>query len=218
MQVVTLVLACFGILVLLLALSRWLAGRRWASLGHVVLAVTLLGAGLGIRPVAAQLATYEPRVAERPVAQLFCERTSSKSYRLTLTRLPRGRMQVFEVPGDEWRVDARTLDWTGAAAELGLGPSYRLEQLLTRYARPPGADDVPSSYPLSEAGSGGDLWSSARAGAYWSRHARAGQVDGPWQPLADGARFDVAFERGRLAARPANDAAARALGGAVPGG
>ena len=123
MQVVTLALACFGIVVLLLALSRWLAHRRWASAGHLALALALLLAAAWIRPVAANLATYDVRHAQRPVAQIYCERTSSRSYRVTLTRLPGGRMQVFEVLGDEWRIDARTLDWQGPAVDPACAPA-----------------------------------------------------------------------------------------------
>lgn len=221
MQVVTLALACFGIVVLLLALSRWLAHRRWASVGHLVLALALLLSAAWIRPVAANLATYDVRLAQRPVAQIYCERTSSRSYRVTLTRLPGGHMQVFEVLGDEWRIDARTLDWRGPAVDLGLRASYRLDRLSTRFVREPESDTPPSSYLLSDDDTRTDVWAQARTGDFWSRYAHADHAYGPWQPLADGARFDVTFDRGRLAAHAANEPAAKALAaapapGAVP--
>lgn len=214
MQVVTLALACFGIVVLLLALSRWLAHRRWASAGHLALALALLLAAAWIRPVAANLATYDVRHAQRPVAQIYCERTSSRSYRVTLTRLPGGRMQVFEVLGDEWRIDARTLDWQGPAVDLGLRASYRLDRLSTRFVREPESDAPPSSYVLSDDDTGTDVWAQARTGGFWSNYAHADHAYGPWQPLADGARFDVTFDRGQLAARAANEPAAKALAAA----
>ncbi|HEX7374798.1 MAG TPA: hypothetical protein VF277_07480 [Steroidobacteraceae bacterium] len=211
MQAVTIVLACFGGLVLLLALSRWLAGRRWACAGHLALAVALLLAAACIEPVAAHLATYQPRRGDAPVAQVHCERTSSRSYRVTLTRLPDGHMQVFEVAGDQWRLEARTLGWLGRAVDLGLRSGFRLDRLSARFVHAAESGAVaPSSYPLSEE-QGKDLWAMARAGTVWSDFAVADQATTPWLPLADGARYELQFEQARLAARPINEAAAKAI-------
>ena len=43
--------------------------------------------------------------------------------------------------GDEWRLDVRTLVWTGRAAQLGLPDSFRLDRLSGRYLRTELADD-----------------------------------------------------------------------------
>jgi hypothetical protein len=211
MQAVTIVLACFGGLVLLLALSRWLAGRRWACAGHLALALTLLLGAAWLQPVAANLATYQPWHAEAPVAQVHCERTSSRSYRVTLTRLPDGRMQVFEVAGDEWRIEARTLTWQGRAVDLGLRPGFRLDRLSTRFVRAAGPGEAaPSSYLLSEE-QGEDVWAQARTGTVWSQYAVAEHALAPWLPLGDGARYELQFEKGGLVGRAINEAAAKAL-------
>lgn len=210
MQGVTIVLVCFGGLVLLLALSRWLAGRRWACAGHLVLAITLLLGAAWIQPVAANLATYQPRRGDSPVAQVHCERTSSRSYRVTLTRLPDGHMQVFEVSGDQWRIEARTLAWQGRAVDLGLRPGFRLDRLSTRFVHAAEREDAaPSSYLLSEE-QGEDLWAQARTGTVWSAYAVADHATAPWLPLADGARYELQFEKAALAGRPINEAAAKA--------
>ena len=52
MEAFALVLACFGGVVLLVAFSRWLAGRRWASFGHIALATAALTAAAILLPVA----------------------------------------------------------------------------------------------------------------------------------------------------------------------
>jgi len=211
MQAVAIVLACFGALTLLVALSRWLAGRRWASAGHLGLAALLLTIAVPLQPVASNLATYQPRHIDRPVAQVFCERTASRTHRITLTRLPEGRMQVFEVTGDEWRLDARTLTWRGRAVDLGLQPGFRLNRLSTRFLRttePAGSS--PSSYALSEE-IGEDVWAQARTGTHWARYAVADHAYGPWRPLAQGARYEIWLDATGLQARPVNEAAATAL-------
>jgi len=211
MQAVALVLACFGGLTLLVALSRWLAGRKWASLGHVALSAVLLSAAAQLQPVAANLATYQRLPANAPVAQVYCERKASRTHRITLTRLPGGQMQVFEVTGDEWRIDARTLGWKGPAADLGLRPGFRLDRLSTRFLKagqPEG--EAPSSYALSEE-RGDDVWAQARTGTFWSGYAVADHAFGPWLPLAQGARYEVAFDAKGLKARASNEAAAKAL-------
>ena len=211
MKAFALVLACFGGVVLLVAFSRWLAGRRWASFGHVALAIAALTAAAILLPVAANVATYQVRRPAGPVAQVFCERIASHSHRITLTRLPGGHMQVFEVTGDEWRIDARTLGWQGPAVELGLRPGFRLDRLSTRFVRAEGPESTPpSSYALSEE-HGEDVWAQARTGTIWSRYAVADHVDGPWLPLVNGARYELSLDRKGLQARPVNEAAAKAL-------
>jgi hypothetical protein len=211
MQVVALCLAAFGGLTLLLALSRGLAGRRWPSAGHALLGVSLLTGAALLWPVATELATYQDLRSTGRIAQVHCERTGSRSHRVTLTRMPGGQMQVFEVSGDEWRLDARTLTWRGLAVDLGLQPMYRLDRLSTRYsstAKP--GEAPPSSYRLSEE-TGEDVWAQVSTGARWSGRAVAQHAFSAWQPLAQGARYDLWFDSAGLQVGPANQAAIDAL-------
>jgi hypothetical protein len=150
-------------------------------------------------------------------------------------------MQVFEMSGDEWRLDVRTLIWTGRAAQLGLPDSFRLDRLSGRYLRtvlavddaptppaptpasPPATEPapaplVPASFALSDGDEAGeDIWAQARTDSGWKGHIDARHAYGPWRPLADGARYDVSMTRvpGKaeavLDARPANEAAAKAM-------
>jgi hypothetical protein len=227
----------FGLLALLLSLSRWLAHRPWAAAGNIAVAVLLLLVAHRLWPPVLHLQTYEPMRSKGLIAQVHCERTGPSAYRVTLTRLPAGHMQVFEMSGDEWRLDVRTLVWTGLAAELGLPDSFRLDRLSGRYlhteladASTPGsaaaaaADPapparlVPASFALSdEEEAGEDIWAQARTDSGWKRHVDARHAYGPWRPLAGGARYDVSMTRAPgeaeavLDARPANEAAAKAM-------
>ena len=127
------VCVAFGLLALLLSLSRWLAHRPWAAAGNLAVGLGLLVFAQWLWPPVLHLQSYEPMRTKAPVAQVHSERTGPSSYRVTLTRLPAGRMQVLEMAGDEWRLDARTLVWIGRAAKLGLPDSYRLDRLSGRY-------------------------------------------------------------------------------------
>jgi hypothetical protein len=230
----------FGLLALLLSLSRWLAHRPWAAAGNLAVAIALLLVAQRLWPPVLHLQTYESMRPKALIAQIHCERTGPSAYRVTLTRLPAGHMQVFEMSGDEWRLDVRTLVWTGRAAKLGLPDSFRLDRLSGRYlhtelapevaptatpaARPDATPEsvptllVPTSYALSdEEEAGEDIWAQARTESGWKRHVDARHAYGPWRPLADGARYDVSMTRvpGKaevvLDARPANEAAAKAM-------
>jgi hypothetical protein len=220
MQGVLVITVIFGALAVLVAFSRWLAGRRWAAAGNLVIALLLFTFARVFWPAAVNLASYQPMAQEGPVAQVFCERTGPGTYRLTLTRLPAGRMQLFEMAGDEWRLDIRTLTWRDEAMRLGLAPGFRLDRLSARFLSsvPPGTAPVlPSGYYLSDAEEPGeDLWAQARTGSLWEQHADAGHAYSAWRPLAHGGRYDVwlTHEGGnsaRLDARPANDPAAKAV-------
>lgn len=208
-------LVVFGVLALLVAFSRWLARRPWAATGNFAVAVLLFTLAHVAWPVTVHLRTYEP-LPERSarVAQVHVERTGPQSWRMTLTRLPDGRVQVYEMTGDQWRLEARTLAWVGRAAALGLPSGYRLEGLSGRTLRSvpadgaegeadAGGDDTAatglavSQYALADPDEPGeDVWSQARAGErWWSSSVDTDRVYGPWRPLQDGARFDVWLHR-----------------------
>jgi hypothetical protein len=82
------VLGLFGLLALLLALSRLAAARGLAAAGHAVLAVLLVGAAVVTGALATDLASYQPREGDRPIAELYFEQVGTRHYRATLTRLP----------------------------------------------------------------------------------------------------------------------------------
>lgn len=226
----------FGLLALLLSLSRWLAHRPWAAAGNLAVAVLLLLVAHQLWPPVLHLQTYESMRPKALIAQVHCERTGPSTYRVTLTRLPAGRMQVFEMSGDEWRLDVRTLAWSGLAAQLGLPDSFRLDRLSSRHlhteqatettptpaatpaAGPASIRLVPASFALTdEEDAGEDIWAQARTDSGWKAHVDARHAYGPWRPLAAGARYEVSMTRAPgqaeavLDARPANEAAAEAM-------
>lgn len=209
---VLVVLAGFAIIVALLAWSRWLAGRRWAAAGHLVLAV-LLGVAVALGwPFARYLETYEVRAPERPVAEVFFERVGPGRFRVAVTRVPAGRMQVVELAGDEWRLDLTALDWSDAGVRLGSRPRHRIEAVVSRPS--------PANAAGLALGVTARLTRADRR-APWLANlgARRGNplvatrpLSGPWLPMADGARFDVRMTAaGAVAVDPLNAAAGDSL-------
>jgi len=205
------VVTCFALVALLLAWSRWLAGRRLAAAGHVAMAIAAAAGALLMWSVTAGLESYEPVSRGQPIAGLYVERTGSQGFRATLTRLPAGRVQVFELTGDQWRLEARTLDWKGLAAQIGLDRMYRLERLSTRAARPlSGPETAGSSFSLGT-DAPNDLWARGRTSPGWMRYVHGGHADGPWRPLANGALFSIWLDGAALRVDPANEAAVAAM-------
>jgi hypothetical protein len=191
MQPVLVVVAGFTAAALLLAWSRWLVGRRWAAAGNLALAVLLGAAAILGWPLAAYLDTYEVRLAEQPLAEIFFERLGPDRYRVALTRLPSGRMQVVELVGDQWRLDLRTLNWSERATHLGPQPRYRIQALASRQAQSP-LDGVPQGVSHDLNRSADNVPWLARVGTRGGAPLTATRdLNGPWQPMAHGARFDV---------------------------
>jgi len=191
---VLVLLAGFALIVALLAWNRRLAGRRWAAAGHLLFAALLcLTVALGW-PLARYLETFEVLVPERPVAEVFIERIGQSRYRVAVTRLPAGRMQVVELAGDEWRLDLLELDWTGAAARLGARPRYRVEAVASRPT--PAATSglaLGTTASLNRADDSAP-WLAQLGASRGSSLVRARPVTSPWLPMSHGARFDVRLD------------------------
>jgi len=191
-------LACFALVAALLAWSRWLARRRVASLGHVALAAACMASSVLLWSAAAGLASYEPLRPGHAIAEIRFDEVGPGRYRATLIRLPWGRVQIFELAGQNWRLEARTLHWRGLAADLGLNPSYRLERLESGPADGTAAD---RSYALAS-DEGMDVWNRARASAGLSKYAEPAVAEVPWTPMKDGAEFRVVVTHVGLVAQP----------------
>ena len=187
MRPALIVIAAFAVVAALLAWSRWLAGRRWAAAGHLVLAVSAAAVTVLAWPVTAYVKTYQPLVATLPVAELAFERTGADRHRITVTRLPSGRMQVVEVTGGEWQVQMRVLHWADWLAPLAPQTAYRIQALAARTTV--GAKDVVTqqldSPPAAEPWAGG-------LGTRYGRPVLTTEpVASPWLPAGDRVRYEL---------------------------
>ena len=209
------ILGLFGLLALLLAVSRLAAARRLAAAGYAALAALLVGAAAVIGVLAADLASYQPRDDLRPIAEIHFEQVGTRRYRATLTRLPGGRMQVFELVGDAWRVDARTIDFGGWARAIGGRPGYRLDRLVAVTA----GDSAAGGYALAVSDVF-DLWEASRRSGRWHELLSARDARSDELPMSGQSRFELRLAGDRIdvrrASEVAEDAAAAETAAAAP--
>lgn len=203
MRGVAVTLAGFAFIALLLAWSRWLTRHRLAAVGHLTLATIAAIVAAALWSVATGLADYEPLRPDMAVAEVRFDASATGGYRATLIHLPAGGVQVFQMPGDRWRIAARTLEWRGIATDAGLKPVFRIETLEAGTATSDGAG-VRSARSYELAGQDSlDVWACVRANRSWSRYAVASLVDGAWVPMSPGEHFVVRIADGALRIEPA---------------
>ncbi|HSQ68634.1 MAG TPA: hypothetical protein VLM41_01005 [Steroidobacteraceae bacterium] len=200
----------------LLAAARAVARRGPAATAYLLLAAMLAVVGWNLWRLAPDLGSYEPLRTGQPVAELYFERTGAGRFRATLTRLPEGRMAIYELRGELWRIGIRRLQWLPADWDPGLGQRYRLERLEARPADDAEATaDDRSAYPLVVQ-TGHDLWSQAAGGGSAARLIAADYDESGWRPLRHEARLRVQIGAEGLMIEPMN-AAAEALASQAPG-
>jgi hypothetical protein len=200
------VIAAFALIATLLAWSRWLAGRRWAAAGHLLLACVAGAAVVLTWPVAAYVKTFEPLVAPLPVAELAFERTGADRYRVTVTHLPSGRMQLLEVTGGEWRAELQVLRWADWLALLAPRTAYRIRGLETRTAAD--ASTVTTRQLASPAGA--EPWAAGLGSRRGRPMLTMQPATGPWLPMGDRARYELRLsEAGDIAVVPRGEAELR---------
>jgi len=205
------VIALLAALSALLGASRIFGSRYGAAAGYLALAAALGAVALTLWRLAPDLASYRRTAASEALAELVFERTGPGQYRVTMTQLPDGRMAVFEMRGEEWRVQARRLEWATARWDPGVGSRLRLELLEGRFPDSAAAGGAtPSAYSLGTH-TRGDVWSSAHAGGAWSRLLAAELADSPWYPMVHRARLRLRLEGGALVVEALNESAAAAF-------
>jgi hypothetical protein len=120
------------------------------------------------------------------------------------------RIQILDLRGDDWQMDARVLKWRGMAVLLGFDTLYRLDRLSGRYRDIDQEKTAPRTvYSLSE-GRGLDLWLIAKKYKRWIPWVDALYGSATYMPMVDGASYTVFVSFTGLLARPNNDIALKA--------
>ena len=212
------IVAAFLTLHFLVRTARHLGRRRIVRAGGSTVlclcSAALLGAGA---IMLLSYVGYERLTAERPVSMIEFRRISPQEFQARMT-VPGEDDRFFVLRGNEWQMDARIISWTPPMTILGLEPVYQLDRLSGRYAEidreQTEARTVHSLAPALPT----DLWRIARRFPMLTPGIDAHYGTATYVPMADGARFDVSLSRDALIARPANEAAERAVGNwAFPG-
>jgi hypothetical protein len=209
---VILIIAIFGLLLLILACQRLFRARFLAAGGSAFTGSLLLAIAAVLFVVSLNLRTYAQLTLERPVAEIVFEQRGPQTFNATLTQMPNGEIQMFVLSGDEWQLDARVLKWKGWANLFGLDAQYRLERVSGRYR------DITQErtaertvYPLAE-NPGLDLWKLTLDKPDRLPFVDAVYGNAAYMPMSDGARYEVTISQTGLIARPVNAAAQQAAG------
>lgn len=209
---VILIIAIFGLLLLILSCQRLFRARFLAAGGSAFSGSLLLAVAALLFVVSLNMRTYAQLTLERPVAEIVFEQRGPQTFNATLTQVPNGEIQMFVLSGDEWQLDARVLKWKGWANLFGLDAQYRLERVSGRYR------DITQErtaertvYPLAE-NPGLDLWQLTLDKPDRLPFVDAVYGNAAYMPMSDGARYEVTISQTGLIARPVNAAAQQAAG------
>lgn len=209
---VILVIAIFGLLLLILACQRLFRARFLAAGGSALTGSLLLAVAALLFVVSLNLHTYARLTFERPVAEIVFEQRAPQTFNATLTQVPNGEIQMFVLSGDEWQLDARVLKWKGWANLFGLDAQYRLERVSGRYRNIDQERTAERTvYALAE-NPGMDLWQMTLDKPDRLPFVDAVYGNAAYMPMSDGARYEVSITQTGLIARPVNSAAQQAAG------
>jgi len=204
--------AALGLIAFAVALRQLFRARVFAATRSAFIGFLLVSCAAGLIVASATLGTYLRLTDEAPVAELAFEALGPQHFRATLTRVPAGDVQIFELSGDEWQVDARVLKWRGWANLLGLDARYQLERVGGRFRDIDQERSEPRTVYSLSAPPAIDLWLLSRAYPNWLPFVDATYGSATYLPMADGARFRVTLSQTGLVARPTNAAAIVAVG------
>jgi len=208
---IALTLGGFGLILLALAIERLRRAKFLAAGSSALFGLLFLVMGGLFFIVALNLRTYTRLTHEQVVAELVFEARGPQSYQVIVTQIPSGTLQILQVNGDEWQMDARVLKWHGWVNVLGLDAQYRLERFSGRYRDIELERTAPRSvYPLAD-NPGVDIWTLAANKSRWVPFVDAVYGSATYLPMAGGARYQVTMSQTGLLARPLNDAAAKAV-------
>ena len=204
------ILALLGLTLFILGIYRiwhWkmLSGGIQGISGALLISLALLVASL-----ATNLHTYQRFSHESPVATLRFEQLGPQHFRTILAR-PEAVAEIYDLYGDQWQLDARTLKWKGFATLLGLDSGFQLERLSGRYHNVEQEGAAPRSVHVLYKGEGIDIWSLARRYPRWLPWVDAVYGSATYMPMAHGARYQVSMSQSGLIARPLNPTAQKAV-------
>ena len=204
------ILGLLGLTLFILGIYRiwhWkmLSGGIQGISGALLISLALLVASL-----ATNLHTYQRFSHESPVATLRFEQLGPQHFRTILAR-PEAVAEIYDLYGDQWQLDARTLKWKGFATLLGLDSGFQLERLSGRYHNVEQEGAAPRSVHVLYKGEGIDIWSLARRYPRWLPWVDAVYGSATYMPMAHGARYQVSISQSGLIARPLNPTAQKAV-------
>jgi len=99
---------------------------------RAVLSLVLLGAGTVLAFVSLGSEGMQPLTREETAARIKLVPTGLQRYDATVT-FADGRVETYDIAGDDIYVEGHIVKWTPLANMLGLHTSYRLDRIAGRY-------------------------------------------------------------------------------------
>ncbi|MES1200522.1 MAG: hypothetical protein ABUS57_03625 [Pseudomonadota bacterium] len=213
------IVAVIGLAVALSGLGWVFRGKPFKGGRGVVGGGSVLAVGAVASLMGLNIQSYHRLTAERPVATVELHQKGPQLFEAVVTQPAQGDkpedVRTFEVHGDEWRLEARTIKWKPWANVLGLDSQYRLDRFSGRYTATADEQNADRSvYDLRPTPSTGiDFLEPAQAVSHVLPVVDIPEYgQGVFMPMADGAKYDVTIlSSGALLPRPSNEKAAEAV-------
>ena len=193
-----------GLLLFLLAFRRFHQRRLLAGGVCALSGTALVLGGVAFLAVSLNIHTYQRLTYEQPVAELEFRQQAPRHFEAILTVSGGAGVKHYQLLGDEWQLDARTLRWSPPLQLLGLNSRYRLERLSGRYLDEAMERTQPRTVYTLATNAGLDIWSLARDYQAWLPWIDAYYGSATYLPMRDGARFTVSITPYGLIARAGN--------------
>ncbi len=200
-----LTLAGLGVVLIAISYQRHLNRRDHSAMLHGISGALLFVSGALLLALSLNFNTYASLRPGEPLAELSIEESAAHTFQARLLRIPAGDLQVLVLQGDEWRVQARLLEWHGWPKWFGLTSSIRLEQLNSFDSKKTYASHTPysSRYALSR-DPGLSIWAWQETHPSLTRTLTTSTVLSDPMTLKHGLRFHLFLIDGKLIARQIN--------------
>ena len=130
--VVAVVLGVLGLALFFSAFSALVRARLFRFVFRALLSVVFIALGAVLGVVALGIEGVRALTKEETAARIKVVPTGPQRYDATVT-FADGRVETYELAGDDIYVDAHIIKWTPLANQLGLHTSYRLDRIAGRY-------------------------------------------------------------------------------------
>jgi len=114
------------------AFGALLRARLFRFVFSALLSVVLLAAGAVLALLALGIEGMKALTKEESAARIKVVPTGLQRYDATVT-FPDGRVQTYDLAGDDIYIDGHIVKWTALSNMLGLHTSYRLDRIAGRY-------------------------------------------------------------------------------------
>lgn len=125
-------LVVIGIAIAVQSLRALARARLFGFLFRAIFAVVFIAVGAVLGIAALGLEGMQALTHEETAAKIKVVPTGPQLYQATIT-FADGRVETYDLAGDDIEIAAHIVKWTPLANQLGLNTSYRLDRIAGRY-------------------------------------------------------------------------------------